>query len=307
MLFRTRPKVLSLYRRHYGRNAKEFVVDIKGTGRGIHPDDQGRIFEPYEKIDQHSTGAGLGLTLTEKFASLLHGSMGLVASEPGLGAHFRVVFHEVECLQTAFPQHQLVSKLEHLPSNVWISPSNSTRACSFHLGQYLMRQGFTSVDKDTEHSFTVLELQPDVIQFRTLLSQRSPSRIIICVVPAAGVEWPFEAPQNVVFVRDPFTATSLSLAVKKADEVAGKIKVFADLTSQINQLSSVTSLDEVTPNSDVAIITPPQSPPLSGSANPTLNMPMFPSIVDTARPWLYLWTTTISISASCRCIAKSED
>ncbi|KAF7549605.1 hypothetical protein G7Z17_g6267 [Cylindrodendrum hubeiense] len=54
-------------------NWKELTIDVEDTGRGIHPDYQQRIFEPYEKVSTHSTGAGLGLAVASKFATLLHG------------------------------------------------------------------------------------------------------------------------------------------------------------------------------------------------------------------------------------------
>ena len=70
-------------------DSRELVVDIEDIGHGIHPDHHERIFEPYEKVGEHSTGAGLGLTIASKFATLLKGSVSLVSAVVGSGSHFR--------------------------------------------------------------------------------------------------------------------------------------------------------------------------------------------------------------------------
>ncbi|KAL4728245.1 hypothetical protein ACLX1H_004987 [Fusarium chlamydosporum] len=76
----------------YTQDTKTLVVDVEDTGCGIHPDHQSRIFELYEKVGEHSTGAGLGLTLATKFSALLRGSIELVSSEVDRGSHFRATF-----------------------------------------------------------------------------------------------------------------------------------------------------------------------------------------------------------------------
>ncbi len=97
---------------------RQLVVDVEDTGCGIHPDDQERIFELYEKVDIYSTGAGLGLTLASKFATLLHGSVELVSSELNRGSHFRATFRDLDCMCSLVPPPPpLISTLKNLPSN----------------------------------------------------------------------------------------------------------------------------------------------------------------------------------------------
>ncbi len=61
-------------------------VTVEDTGAGILPEDQTRIFEPFERVQGQSTGrgAGLGLTLVKNIVELHDGTVAL-KSEPGAG------------------------------------------------------------------------------------------------------------------------------------------------------------------------------------------------------------------------------
>ena len=67
------------------------VVD---TGFGIAPDDQKRIFEEFQQVDNTSTrkkgGTGLGLSISRRIVEL-HGGRIWVESEVGKGSSFKVV------------------------------------------------------------------------------------------------------------------------------------------------------------------------------------------------------------------------
>ncbi|KAK8035455.1 hypothetical protein PG993_010450 [Apiospora rasikravindrae] len=65
------------------------TFDIVDNGIGIAEENYTKIFEPYEKINPHKAGAGLGLTLASKTANLLGGSVKLLSSVLGTGSHFR--------------------------------------------------------------------------------------------------------------------------------------------------------------------------------------------------------------------------
>ncbi|TDB39512.1 MAG: PAS domain-containing hybrid sensor histidine kinase/response regulator [Actinobacteria bacterium] len=68
------------------------AVDVRDTGRGIAPEDIGRIFEPFTKGSPPQqaaleAGTGLGLSIARSLAGLLGGRI-LVTSTPGVGSTF---------------------------------------------------------------------------------------------------------------------------------------------------------------------------------------------------------------------------
>jgi signal transduction histidine kinase len=67
-------------------------VAVRDQGIGIAPEDQGRIFEQFERTDdsrKHAAGLGLGLYITRKIVTL-HGGQISVESAPGEGSRFVV-------------------------------------------------------------------------------------------------------------------------------------------------------------------------------------------------------------------------
>lgn len=66
-------------------------VAVTDTGKGIPPDQMGRLFEPFSQLDRDFVrehgGTGLGLAISSRIASLLGGRID-VASTPGLGSTF---------------------------------------------------------------------------------------------------------------------------------------------------------------------------------------------------------------------------
>jgi len=69
------------------------VLAVSDTGIGIALEDQQRIFQEFEQVDnalqQRVTGTGLGLPLSRKLAMLLGGRIEL-HSEPGVGSRFEL-------------------------------------------------------------------------------------------------------------------------------------------------------------------------------------------------------------------------
>jgi two-component system capsular synthesis sensor histidine kinase RcsC len=66
-------------------------VVVRDTGIGIHPDDHERIFDAFVQADAPPTrrqcGAGLGLAISRRLATLMRGTIG-VCSAPGEGSAF---------------------------------------------------------------------------------------------------------------------------------------------------------------------------------------------------------------------------
>jgi CheY-like chemotaxis protein len=68
-------------------------IEVSDTGFGIRPEDQVRIFEPFERGQQPNgaavPGTGLGLTITKMLVQVMGGEISLI-SKPGEGSVFKV-------------------------------------------------------------------------------------------------------------------------------------------------------------------------------------------------------------------------
>jgi signal transduction histidine kinase len=71
-----------------------FLIDVRDTGPGIAPADQGRIFEEFQQVDVSSTrrkgGTGLGLAIARRIVEM-HGGRISLESNPGAGSTFQIV------------------------------------------------------------------------------------------------------------------------------------------------------------------------------------------------------------------------
>ncbi|MBE0479783.1 MAG: PAS domain S-box protein [Dehalococcoidia bacterium] len=66
----------------------DLVVEVQDTGPGISPEDQKRLFEPYQRLDkEHLSGLGLGLALSKMLVELQKGKI-WARSQPGKGSVF---------------------------------------------------------------------------------------------------------------------------------------------------------------------------------------------------------------------------
>ncbi len=75
------------------RSPGGFSIDVSDTGPGIDPEDQAKIFEEFQQVDNTSTrqkgGTGLGLAISRRIVEM-HGGRLSVESVPGAGSTFRV-------------------------------------------------------------------------------------------------------------------------------------------------------------------------------------------------------------------------
>jgi len=74
----------------------QWAIAISDTGRGIAPEDQTRIFEPFFRVGSDEQpylpdSTGLGLAIVAQLVKLLQGKIELV-SQVGVGSTFTVIF-----------------------------------------------------------------------------------------------------------------------------------------------------------------------------------------------------------------------
>ena len=71
-----------------------FEIAVKDTGPGIAPEDQSKIFEEFQQVDNSSTrqkgGSGLGLAISKRIVEM-HGGTINVQSVLGEGSTFRIL------------------------------------------------------------------------------------------------------------------------------------------------------------------------------------------------------------------------
>jgi signal transduction histidine kinase len=74
---------------------REWAIAVQDTGIGIAPEDQIRLFKPFERaktfdLDRPPDSTGLGLAIVDKLVTLLQGRI-YIASHPGEGSTFKVI------------------------------------------------------------------------------------------------------------------------------------------------------------------------------------------------------------------------
>ncbi|KAF5005582.1 hypothetical protein FDECE_7989 [Fusarium decemcellulare] len=199
------------------QDSTELVIDVEDTGCGIHPNDQHRIFELYEKVGEYSTGAGLGLTLATKFATLLHGSVELVSSELGRGSHFRAIFQDVDCVSLPLSTVPTLSKVTQTPSKFHhLASSSPYIRLSEHLTKSLVCHGLTS-SETTQDCILVVDFVTDPEERHRYLSSMPPNQVAMCVVPPSAEKGSFEGTSgNIIYITGPVLTSAISLALEEA-------------------------------------------------------------------------------------------
>lgn len=197
------------------------VVDIVDNGCGIKPENQSRIFDAYEKVDSHTTDAGLGLTLAGRLATLMNGCVTLVSSEIGKGSHFRVSFNDPTCASSLSPVKR---KYEHLPPVFNRLPADdSTSLLGNNFAEYLTSLGYTE-SKSPSESLLTLDYTRDIRRLYDTTKQVTDDQVAICLVPENDSAINFAGQRflrdgNVIYMKGPFTSRSIEEILAKADAV----------------------------------------------------------------------------------------
>ncbi|KAJ5114028.1 histidine kinase HHK3 [Penicillium angulare] len=200
-------------------DAKSLIVDIKDTGSGIHPGSQRRIFEAYEKVDGHTAGAGLGLTLASKFSSLINGSVKLVTSEIGCGSHFRAAFKLIEFEPASASQQPISERLSPLPPKYFSMKAQGDELSSIHhFEKFLAENSFCASDS-TEDCFIILEATSDLGQHRANMSKIAHGQVAICLITESEEKQDIKSKSNnIICLNSPFTTSALYSALEEAQQ-----------------------------------------------------------------------------------------
>ncbi|KAI4847313.1 hypothetical protein E4T44_04580 [Aureobasidium sp. EXF-8845] len=198
------------------------IFDIKDTGYGIAPEDQGRMFEAYEKVDTHTRGAGLGLTLSAKIANTMNGRVTLVSSKQGgtdHGSLFRAQFLNPGFACPAIRPVSFDANLKELPRSFHVVPAKSQRPeLVHHFASYLNHHGFK--DSETpENSFVILTYTPDADEFRRFVSALDTRQVAVCLVPAGATTDKLHGSHEVRFFSGPFLTFRLEEITTELDTV----------------------------------------------------------------------------------------
>lgn len=191
------------------------TVDVMDSGCGIAPTDYARIFEAYEKVDIHSRGAGLGLTLAANIAKLMQGDVVLVSSSHNPeqhGSHFRAT------VATPFPVFPSSSSSTRTPKS---SPPNKDPLAFYvvrgpeqdagllpNFATYLEQQGFQQ-SQSAQNSVALIPYASDPIHFEQLVAN-NPARLFIALTPAGAPPIIQSHERNMIrYFRGPFTSPRL--------------------------------------------------------------------------------------------------
>jgi PAS domain S-box-containing protein len=148
-------------------------VVVSDNGIGIKPEDQGRIFQEFEQLDnayvREQQGTGLGLALTRKLVELHGGRIG-VESQPGEGSTFRFVLP----FEPRAPEPPVWSAVERvtggLAEPLVLVVEDDLRAGDL-LGHFLKEAGYRVAHAATGNQALALakSLKPDAITLDILL------------------------------------------------------------------------------------------------------------------------------------------
>lgn len=196
------------------------TFDVYDSGCGIAPQDQQRIFDAYAKVDQHTRGVGLGLTLASKTASVLHGLVSLVSSSQrsqDSGSHFRAEFMSPSFACPPIRAPLLSDSLKDLPRSFHVMPASSERnTLVLHLANYLQHCGFTD-SRTPDDSWIIVSYTPDTAEFRKLLESVNPRQVAICLIPANASSVNIHQSHHVRLFSGPFLTARLEEIIRELD------------------------------------------------------------------------------------------
>ncbi|KAJ1325840.1 two-component system, NarL family, sensor histidine kinase BarA [Microdochium nivale] len=198
---------------------RKLIIDVHDTGAGLGLADQARIFGAFEKGNNYSVGAGLGLTLSSKFATLLDGDVQLMASTPGVGSHFRLTFQAVSYACFRIPVDSWLTDLAVLPRHFrHVGASHSSTLTPAHLfTEFLTSHGFAAAPDD-EDALIIFEHVHDAEHRWDVPSEVLSCSVAVCFVPGIIAADDLAArASSVLQITGPVTTSTFVEAVREAD------------------------------------------------------------------------------------------
>ncbi|KAK2602325.1 hypothetical protein N8I77_008869 [Diaporthe amygdali] len=236
------------------------AFDVLDAGCGIAPADQGRIFEAFEKLNPHSRGAGLGLTLATKIAASMDGNVSLVASSQhpdNHGSHFRAEFCRLEFIHSDSQITPLSESFHHIPREFYIAHAPDQRLdLVLHFASFLEYQGFKRASNPKD-SFVVIAYTPDTAEFQSLVDSLDAEQHSICLAPSgAGMNKLFG--DRVHFFSGPFLTVRLREILKELDRAYQAQNLKGSMILPEARQGIEIDLRQI---SELEIATPPTPPP----------------------------------------------
>jgi signal transduction histidine kinase len=143
-------------------------IEVSDTGFGVRPEDQVRIFEPFERGQQANgaavPGTGLGLTITKMLVQVMGGEISMT-SEPGEGSVFKVGLFLSEVIYPSASPKSDTNIIAYRGHRRSIVVADDDRTHCAILAEVLGPLGFGVIVVDSGASCvdTVREHKPDLV------------------------------------------------------------------------------------------------------------------------------------------------
>jgi signal transduction histidine kinase/FixJ family two-component response regulator len=250
------------------------IVDVEDTGRGMRQSDHKTIFKAYEKVHAHTTGAGLGLTVASRLASIMNGEITLVRSEIGRGSHFRATFDHLACAGSMLASHRNMNTTGKALIVFDTPLSLETASLSSFFVRYLLHRGH-SQSKNADGSISIFDHSTDV-QYQHP-PQLQAGKAGICLVPDSAYHplmndgEQIRRDDNIIYVKGPFLSNILEQAWNQAHGIC------VELEALKHAPEIKVSLEEIVENAELTTI----SHDTSGIPTSLTSGPNLPGTTDT--------------------------
>ena len=166
------------------RQGGQLRIEVRDTGPGLSPEQQERLFLPFERLDADQTtveGAGIGLALSKWLLELMHGQIG-VDSISGVGSVFWLTLNSAEGDQNPDPVEG---------GAVPPAPASVAGPASQPAAQALAREHEVLYIEDNEVNRLLME---------GMLAQRPDIRLRMAAAPQQGLQMAAERPPALVLL-----------------------------------------------------------------------------------------------------------